>query len=318
MKKTPAIVVVGPTASGKTALAVGLAEIFDGEIISADSMQIYRGMDIATAAPTPEERRGIRHHLIGFLDPAVRYSVADFRQDAMRAVREIDARGKTVIVAGGTGLYVDALIGNLDFEDEPDNAVVRQTLAVRRNEEGIGALYEELRAADPALAAEIDPRNEKRVLRALEIYLLTGERPSDRRRRAAEKESEFEPVYIGLRYRDRAALYDRIALRVDRMLEAGLLEEARVRLAAPDAETAAQAIGYKELAPFLRGEKDLAAAREDLIRATRRYAKRQLTWFGRNDAIRWIERDGKTEDEILAEAVTIVRESGILKGREQP
>lgn len=316
MNKIPAIVVVGPTASGKTDLAVGLAGEFNGEIISADSMQIYKEMDIATAKPTPAQRGGIPHHLMDFAEPSQQYSAADFRRDALAAARDVNARGKTVVVAGGTGLYVDALVGNLEFEDQPDNTAVRETLSRRRDAEGIGPLYRELCEADPDYAAQIDPRNEKRVLRALEIYLLTGEKPSVRRRRAVGGESAFLPVFIGLTYRDRAALYERIERRVDNMLACGLLEEAARFGALQNEGTAAQAIGYKELAPYFRGETDLAAAREALIRATRRYAKRQLTWFRRNERIRWIERDGKTDAQILAEAVGIVRDSGILKGRD--
>ncbi len=313
MNKTPSIVIVGPTASGKTELAVALARVFNGEIISADSMQIYRGMDIATAKPTAQERGGIPHHLIDVLPPDAAYSVAAFVADARAAARDIVSRGKTVIVAGGTGLYVDSLIRNTVFEDEGKDGSVRARLNARLLEEGSDALYRELLQADPEYAEQIDPRNTVRLIRALEILQRTGEKPSDRRRRAVIHESDFRPVWIGLDFRDRSLLYGRIEKRVDAMLEAGLLDETQRFIAASPGPTAVQAIGYKELIPCLGGEITLAAARENLIQATRRYAKRQLTWFRRNPDIHWIFRDGADPDFVAAEGERIVRESGVLE-----
>ena len=280
--KIPVIAVVGPTASGKTALAVSLAKALDGEVISADSMQIYRGMDIATAKPTPEEMAGVRHHLLDFVDPTETYSVKQFCVDAGRAAKDIASRGKTVIVAGGTGLYVDALLGGLRFEEEPDHGELRQTLLSRLETEGREPLIRELLLADPDLEGKIDLHNERRLLRALEVYFLTGEKPSVRRSRAKTGESDYDPFYLGLFFHDRQALYDRISLRVDRMLKNGLLEEARAFYRNPSSETSVCAIGYKELKPFLDDEMTLEQAVQNLKTATRHYAKRQLTWFGRN------------------------------------
>lgn len=285
--KIPAIAVVGPTASGKTALAVSLAKKLDGEVISADSMQIYRGMDIATAKPTPDEMDGVPHHLLDFVDPAKTYSVKQFCEDAVCAAKDIVSRGKTVIVAGGTGLYVDALLGGLQFEEEPDHTKLRETLLSRLETDGRESLLRELLDADPDLHGMIDLQNDRRLLRALEVYYLTGEKPSVRRSRAKTGQSEFDPLYLGLFFHDRQHLYDRISLRVDRMLENGLLNETCAFFRNPSSETSVAAIGYKELKPYLDGEMAFSEAVEHLKTATRHYAKRQLTWFGRNpDLIR--------------------------------
>ncbi len=312
MDKIPVLAVVGPTASGKTALAVSLAEYYGAEVVSADSMQIYRGMDIATAKPTPEEMRGIRHHLIDFLDPAESYSAAAFSADAANAAADIVSRGKRVILCGGTGLYTDSFLSGLRFEDEPENEALRRRLQERKEKEGIGALYEELRAMDPETAAAVHINNEKRVLRALELYYATGEKPSAVRARAKEAESPYRSETVGLFFEDRALLYDRINRRVDRMLEAGLVEEARAFFAGSPAGTAVQAIGYKELKPYLDGELPLDTAVENLKRATRRYAKRQLTWFGRNGGIHRIFRDGLTDEEVFLKARAVIDDTGLF------
>lgn len=316
MEKIPVIVVVGPTASGKTALSVALAKQLNGEIISADSMQIYRGMDIATAKPTEEEKQGVPHYLIDFLPPDKTYSVAAFVQDARQAAAEISAKDKTVIVAGGTGLYIDSLINNTAFEEEPDHTAVRKKLQNRLQTEGAEALYAELNMIDPEYAAEICPKNGVRLLRALEIWTLTGEKPSVRRKRAVQQKTDFEPVWLGIAFRDRQILYDRIERRTDAMFASGLIDEARRYLSESNGATAAQAIGYKELAPYLAGEISFQEARDNLIRATRRYAKRQLTWFRRNRDIHWIMRDDLTEQEILSSALEIVKTAGSFQGKE--
>ena len=312
MKKIPVAAVVGPTASGKTALAVSLAERFNAEIVSADSMQIYKGMDIATAKPTAEEKRGVPHHLMDFLDPGESYSVAAFCEDANRCIQDIVSRGKRVIVCGGTGLYVDSLLSGLDFSAAPEDPAVRETLLLRKQTEGIDALYRELCALDPETAAAIDPRNEKRVIRALELYYASGEKPSLVRARARSAESPFESVYIGLFFEDRRKLYDRIDLRVDRMLENGLVEEARQYFALPVSATAAQAIGYKELKPFLDGALPLETAADNLKRATRHYAKRQLTWFGRNPAVHRLFRDTLSDAALADAAGQIILQSNLF------
>lgn len=315
MDKIPVAAVVGPTASGKTALAVSLAQYYGAEVISADSMQIYRGMNIATAKPTPVETASVPHHLIGFLDPHEPYSAAQFCADAKQSAAEIVSRGKRVILAGGTGLYVDSLLSGMRFVEEPGSEAVRARLERRREEEGISVLWTELVSVDPALADHMDPRNEKRVLRALEIYYATGRLPSVVREEAAAGESEFESVYIALFYKNRALLYDRIDRRVDRMMAEGLAEEARAFYAAGIGGTAVQAIGYKELKPWLDGEISQAEAVENLKRATRRYAKRQITWFKRNPALHVIYKDDLTDEAVFDAARGIIEASHIFDRR---
>ena len=310
MDKLPVIAVVGATASGKTALAVGLAKYYGGEVISADSMQLYQGMDIATAKPTEEEKAGVPHHLMDFLPVTESYSVARYVAAANRAADEIVSRGHIPVIAGGTGLYVDSLLDNVLFEDEPDNAAVRETLKRRRETEGVEALFAELQRVDPQTASLLHIHNENRVLRALEVYYLTGETISERRRRSRLRESRFDPLWIGLDYRDRQLLYDRIDRRVDDMLARGLLKEAEDYYRLPRAATASQAIGYKELKPYFNGQIPLEEAADNLKRATRRYAKRQLTWFRKNERIHWIFRDGKSDGEIYAEALALTDASG--------
>ena len=310
MDKLPVIAVVGATASGKTALAVGLAKYYGGEVISADSMQLYQGMDIATAKPTEEEKAGVPHHLMDFLPVTESYSVARYVAAANRAADEIVSRGHIPVIAGGTGLYVDSLLDNVLFEDEPDNAAFRETLKQRRKTEGIEALFAELERVDPETAAQLHIHNENRVLRALEVYYLTGETISERRRRSRMQESRFDPLWIGLDFQDRQLLYDRIDRRVDDMLARGLLKEAEDYYRLPRAATASQAIGYKELRPYFDGLIPLEEAADNLKRATRRYAKRQLTWFRKNERIHWIFRDGKSDEEINAEALALTEASG--------
>ena len=315
MEKIPVIVVVGATASGKTALAVRLAKRYGGEVISADSMQIYRGMAIATAKPTEAEKEGVPHHLMDFLPVTDAYSVARYVEEAGRIAEEIAARGNVPVVVGGAGLYIDALIDNIMFEDEPDNSAVRAALKERREKEGIEALFAELERIDPETAAQLHVNNENRVLRALEVYELTGETISERRRRSRSKASRFDAVWIGLDYRDRQRLYDRIDRRVDDMLARGLLEEARAYYRLPEAATASQAIGYKELKGYFSGELTLDEAADNLKRATRRYAKRQLTWFRKNERIHWLFRDGKSEEETVSDAVSVLDAAGIFQHR---
>lgn len=291
MQKIPVAAVVGATASGKTALAVELAVRFGGEIVSADSMQIYKGMNIATAKPTEEEKRGIPHHLLDFLPVTEKYSVARFADEAGKAIRDIHSRGKLPIVCGGTGLYVDSLLSNMLFEEEPDHTGMRATLEAKLASEGEKALYDELNAVDPEYAASLHMNNTGRVIRALEMYYLTGELPSVRRARAVGTESPYDPVYICIEYKNRENLYARIDKRVDVMFASGLEEEAREYFLLDKKSTASQAIGYKELAGYFNGEISLEEAADNLKRATRRYAKRQLTWFRRNDSINRIYVD---------------------------
>lgn len=313
-KKIPVIAVVGPTASGKTAFAVELAKRFGAEIISADSMQIYKGMDIASAKPTKEEMQGIPHHLTDFLDSDCTYSVASFIRDAGSAVRDIISRGKKVIVCGGTGLYVDSFLQNIQFEEEPDNEEIRKTLRKRLEEEGIESLYNELYEKDPETAEALHINNQGRVLRALEVLYLTGEKPSVLRERSRSVPSPYETVYIYLQYRDREILYDRINRRVDMMIERGLVEEAKEYFSLHEDFTSAQAIGHKEIAGYLTGELSLEDAKDNLKKATRHYAKRQMTWFRKNSKVHSIYCDDyKDFSEAVDAAERIINESNLFK-----
>ena len=291
MKKTKIIVVVGPTASGKTSLGIHLAQKLGGEVVSGDSMQIYKDMNIATAKPTEEEMQGVKHHLIGFVNPEDEYSVASFCSDAKRVVEDIASRGKTPVLVGGTGLYIDAFINNTEFFDNANSKTVRAELYKELNENGIEKLYNELLSVDSEAAKKIHPNNEVRVIRALEIYRLTGKNLTEQNKSSHENESPYEPLYIGISYKDREKLYERINKRVDLMYDTGLLEETKEFYKKHPSQTAVNAIGYKELKPYLDGEKTLEECLEHLKQSTRRYAKRQLTWFNRNEKINWVYPD---------------------------
>ena len=299
----PIICVVGPTASGKTALAIELAKAFNGEIVSCDSMQIYRRMDIGTAKPTAEERQGIPHHMIDVADPEESFSVSRYCQMATPIVEDILRRGKTCIIAGGTGLYVDALIRGNDFAPIPSTGC-RQRLERRAEAEGIQVLTQELSAVDPE-SVQRAQGNPRRIIRALEVYLETGQTLTAHNLATQAIPPRFSPLWIGLDDEDRQDLYRRIDLRVDLMLEQGLLEEIRSLLDSgiPESATAMQAIGYKEFIDVLRGRIPMEQAVSDLKQATRRYAKRQKTWFRRNRDIHWILRHpGQTSQEIFSQA----------------
>ena len=283
------IFVVGPTASGKSDFAIALAKRFNGEIISADSMQIYRGMRIGTAAPTESEQQGIPHHLIGTVSPTESFSVERFRNEALPVLRNILARGKTAIVVGGTGLYFDALLLNDSYAPvEPDQSYRTELhqLALRQ---GNDSVYRLLVDCDPAAADRIHPNNLKRVIRALEVFHLTGKSITEHDRLSRIGDPEFNPVWFGLLPDPRECLYARIDQRVDRMMADGLLAETEALLqsgVSPDA-TAMQAIGYKELVPVLLGSMPLSEAVDQIKQRSRHYAKRQLTWFRRNPRIHW-------------------------------
>ena len=299
----PIICVVGPTASGKTALAIELAKAFNGEIVSCDSMQIYRRMDIGTAKPTAEERQGIPHHMIDVADPEESFSVSRYCQMAIPIVEDILRRGKTCIIAGGTGLYVDALIRGNDFAPIPSTGC-RQRLERRAEAEGIQVLTQELSAVDPE-SVQRAQGNPRRIIRALEVYLETGQTLTAHNLATQAIPPRFSPLWIGLDDEDRQDLYRRIDLRVDLMLEQGLLEEIRSLLDSgiPESATAMQAIGYKEFIDALRGRIPMEQAVSDLKQSTRRYAKRQKTWFRRNRDIHWILRHpGQTSQEIFSQA----------------
>lgn len=310
-KKIPVLAVVGPTASGKTALAVALAREFGGEAVGADSMQIYRGMEIATAAPTQAEMGGVAHHLIGIAQPEERFSVAAYAARAGACIAEIHARGKLPVLVGGTGLYVDALLDHIEFVDAPADPALRAALYRRAEREGARALWEELGRVDPQAAQRLHPANLGRIVRALELFQSTGVTISEQRRRSRLRPSPYQPFYVGLDFRERQRLYDRIDRRVDQMVADGLLEEARRFLLRNPDGTGAQAIGYKELRPYFSGEMALEEALSNLKRATRRYAKRQLTWFRRNERIHWLfwEDYDNAPAALCGEAFRLVRES---------
>lgn len=301
MEKTKIICVVGATASGKTDLAVKLAKAVDGEIISADSMQVYKNMPIATAVATKEEQDGVVHHLVEFLDADQTFSVVDFVERAKVLIDEITARGRVPIVAGGTGLFVDSLVKNISFSEVGSNAEIRNELAEKSNEE----LYERLLKLDPNAAEDIHPNNRKRVIRALELC-MSGTSKTEQNENSMLIDSPYDALYIGIGYKDRQKLYDRINKRVDLMLEAGLENEARQMLG-KQGLTARQAIGHKELQPYIDGKITLDEATENLKRETRRYAKRQLTWFRRNENINWLYADEMSRDELVKKAVDLAK-----------
>lgn len=313
MDKIKILVIVGPTASGKTALSISCAEKFGGEIVSADSMQIYEGLDIATAKPTADEMHGIKHYMIGFLPADKTYSVADYVCDAGKYIKDIHVRGKLPIIVGGTGLYIDSLVNNIKFTQSPTDNELRVKLQTECEEKGSEAMLSKLRVIDPDYAASLHPNNVKRIIRALEIYYSTGENMSSALKKSISEPSQYEPVFIGINYRDRAKLYERIDKRVDLMLDTGLLKEAETYLGNMGS-TAVQAIGYKELKPYLLGEAELSQCVENLKRATRNYAKRQLTWFRRNQNINWIYPDEyDTRDKMLNKVYEIIERAGILE-----
>lgn len=305
LSKPRVVAVGGPTASGKTALSVALARAFDGEIINADSMQIYKNLDVGTAKPSTEERQGIPHYLLDFLSPETPYSVADFTAAADPLIRDITARGRLPLVVGGTGLYITSLLSGMAFAPEKTDPAIRARLQARADTEGGAALYAELQRVDPDYAAQVHPNNLPRVIRALELFEATGRRMSDQRREARPAEAPYHALCLCLTCRDRAVLYSRIDRRVDEMVENGVLDEARQVYDHRDAyRTAAQAIGYKEFFPYFEGTANLTECTERLKQATRNYAKRQLTWFRRqNDAV-WLYLD---EEDVTEHACTLVR-----------
>ena len=302
------ICIAGPTASGKTALAVELAKALNGEVVSCDSMQVYKRMDIGTAKPTPEERQGIPHHMLDVAEPDEDFSVSRYCAEATPIVEDIVARGKTAIIAGGTGLHMDSLIRGNDFAPFPSTGV-REKLEARADAEGLETLREELRAVDPEAEARIHDR--KRLLRALEVFYETGETITAHNLRTQSIPPRFQPIWLGLDFADRQELYDRIDLRVSLMLQQGLVEEIRGLLASgiPEKCTALQAIGYKEFIDALDGRRSLSDAADEVRRSSRRYAKRQLTWFRRNPSVHWLTRQtGQSSDEIFCQARQILRE----------
>ena len=303
------ISIVGPTASGKTKLAVKLAQKFNGEIVSADSMQIYKGMQIATAKPTFDEMEGVKHHLIDFVSPDETYSVAMFVKDASKCIADIYSRGKLPFIVGGTGLYVDSLLNNITFSDEQRDEKLSLELRKIYEEQGIDTLLEMLSEFDIDSANRLKAeRNPKRIIRAIEFYKTTGITITEQNEKSKLEKSPYSPVKIGLNFKDRAKLYERINKRVDLMLENGLVNEAKDVLSSKLSFTSIKAIGYKELLPYFNGEKTLDECVEKLKMETRRYAKRQITWFKRDLDINWFFADEYNSfEELLADAVEIIK-----------
>ncbi len=315
MVKSSVVCIVGPTASGKTALSLALAKKLDGEIVSADSMQIYCGLDIGTAKPTAEEQMCAKHHMIDVVSPFEDYSVARYVEEAEQCIAEIHARGKLPIIVGGTGLYVDSLMRGATFAAQVEDLSYRAEMEAFAKENGNTALWQMLSEIDPIQAERLHENDVKRIIRALEVFHTTGKRISEHNQNTANLPERYHTAWIGLNYRDRAKLYERIDLRVDLMLRDGLLEElAEIQRQGISRDaTAMQAIGYKELWDVPHGE-PIELASERLKQATRRYAKRQLTWFRRNSKIHWIEADAAENfDAIVQESTDFIQSCGIME-----
>ena len=298
MQKNKVIVICGPTASGKTALSIELAKQIHGEIVSCDSMQIYKDMNIGTAKPTPEEMQGIKHYLIGYVSPEVRYSVADYKADAKKAIKEIIQKGKMPIVVGGTGLYLDSLIYEIEYQDIKFDEEYRKELEKEVDEKGLEELYERAKQIDAKAIEKISPNDKKRILRILEIYHATGKTKTEQEIESRKKEVEYDYKVYALDW-DRQKLYDRINKRVDMMVEKGLIEEVKQILDKYDTfPTAMQGLGYKEVVEYLEGKLTKEEMIEKIKMETRRYAKRQLTWFRKNKQTIWLNAEDTIEDNI--------------------
>lgn len=308
MNKIPVVAVVGPTASGKSDLAVEICLHFGGEAVSADSMQIYKGLDISTAKPSEEEKKGIPHHMMDFLDNTESFSVAEYQQLAGECIKDIHSRGKLPVIVGGTGLYIDNLLNNIQLTEASFDEGLREKLLSRVEEEGVESLLAELEKIDPEYASKMHPNNVKRIVRALEVWYSSGVTMTQQIENS-HAESPYDVCFIGLDATDRDFLYERINRRVGIMLENGLEAEAADYLSQKNTATSSQAIGCKELKPYFDGEISLSQAADNLRQATRRYAKRQLTWFRRNKEINWIMIDKyASKQEMVEKAIEIINE----------
>ncbi len=288
MKK--ALFIVGPTASGKTALSIFLAKALNGEIICADSMQIYKGIHVASAAPDESEKDGVAHHLFEFLNLDDEYSVADYVKAARDKINQISNRGKLPIIVGGTGLYISSLLDNIEYIEQDADPNLREELEQKFDEIGAEAMLLELKGFDPDSAERLHPNNRRRIIRAFEVYLQTGKTITEQNILSRQNPSDIEPLVIGITYKNRELLYDRINRRVDIMLANGILDEAKQTVGSSK-KGAFQAIGHKELYPAITGDDTLENCAEHLKQQTRRYAKRQLTWFNRDERINWVYPD---------------------------
>ena len=294
-QKEQVIVICGPTASGKTGLSIGLAKKINGEIVSADSMQIYKDMNIGTAKPTPEEMQGIKHYLIDFISPDERYSVADYKKDAKKAIKEIIDKGKTPIVVGGTGLYVDSLIYEIEYPEIEFDEQYRKELEKIVDEKGLEYVYERAKEIDPQAIEKISKNDAKRILRILEIYHATGKNKTEQEIESRKKEVEYDYKVYAINW-DRETLYERINKRVDNMIEQGLIEEVeKISEKYNKFPTAMQGLGYKEVVEYLKGNCTKEEMIEKIKKETRHYAKRQLTWFRKNKQSIWLDGEKSTD-----------------------
>ncbi len=308
MKKQKIICVVGPTASGKTGLGIELAKHFGGEVISADSMQIYCDMHIASAAPDESETQGVPHHLVEFLPYGSSYTVADYVKAAREKISEIASRGKMPIIVGGTGLYINSLVNNVEFIEQETDLELRERITTEFDRVGGEEMLRRLREIDPEAASKLHKNDKKRIIRAFEIIESTGNTKSFNDEQSIKNESPYDACMIGITYRDREKLYERINTRVDIMLQNGLLKEAKAAYDKNLGGGAIQAIGHKEFFDYFNGEISLDEAVENLKRSTRRYAKRQLTWFNKDERINWIYKD-ENENAVDA-AIKIIEKEG--------
>lgn len=312
-EKIPVLVVCGPTASGKTAVGVELALRLGGEVVSADSMQIYKGLAISTAKPSPEEMKGVPHHLMDFLSPDEPFSVADYVKMARECISDIHNRGKLPIIVGGTGLYINSLIDNISFDHIVSDDSLRKKLEAEAAEMGREHMHEKLRSLDPQAAEKIHPNNVIRVIRAIEMCMLSGRTGSENREESRKTRSPYEPCMIGLTCFDRQVLYDRINRRVDKMFEDGLEAEVRAVYEKYKLRTAFNAIGFKEMIPYFEGECSLEEAADKIKQESRHYAKRQLTWFRRDVRITWADTANSEQfDGIISNCLNIVAKSKIM------
>ena len=298
MQKNKVIVICGPTASGKTALSIELAKQINGEIVSCDSMQIYKDMNIGTAKPTTEEMQGIKHYLIGYVSPEERYSVADYKKDAKKAIKEIIEKDKMPIIVGGTGLYIDSLIYEIEYQDIKFDEKYREKLEEEVNQKGLEELYKRAKEIDEKAIEKISPNDKKRILRILEIYHATGKNKTQQEIESRKKEVEYDYKVYALNW-DREKLYERINKRVDLMIEQGLINEVKEILKKyNNFPTAMQGLGYKEVVDYLNGVLTKEVMIEKIKMETRRYAKRQLTWFRKNKQTIWLNAEDKIQDNI--------------------
>lgn len=298
MQKEKVIVICGPTASGKTALSIELAKKINGEIISSDSMQIYKDMDIGTAKPTAEEMQGIKHYLIDFVSPDERYSVADYKKDAKKAIKEIIQKGKTPIIVGGTGLYVDSLIYEIEYQNIEFDEEYRNNLEKQVEEKGLEELYKKAQEIDPEAVEKISKNDKKRILRILEIYHATGKNKTEQEKLSRKKEVEYDYLVYALDW-EREKLYERINKRVDIMIEQGLIEEVKGIYEKYDKfPTAMQGLGYKEVVEYLENQITKEEMIEKIKQETRRYAKRQMTWFRKNKQTIWLNAQDEIQNNV--------------------